>query len=86
MRKERIVLKDHAKAAPLRGEVGNVGAVKIDSAGVRSFEARNHSERSCFAATGWTKQTKKLTAFDFESNIDDRRRPAKTLGDFSQGK
>jgi hypothetical protein len=47
--KESVVLKDHAEAAALRREVGDVLVLKEDRTGVGLFQAGDHPQRRCLA-------------------------------------
>jgi hypothetical protein len=51
MRKERVVLKDHAEAATFRRKACYLAPVEKNRARVGSFEARYHPERRRLAAT-----------------------------------
>jgi len=54
MRKQRVVLKDHAKPAAFSGPVCDVARFKLNAAGIRLFQSGDHSERGCLAAAGRT--------------------------------
>src|ERR1700752_1510165 len=86
MRKERIVLKDHAEAASLRRQTRDFFAFEVDRAGVGFFQTRDHSECGRLAAARWTKQSEKLTALHFERHAGDRSGRAEVAGDVLQRK
>jgi hypothetical protein len=69
VRKKGIVLKDHAKAASLGGQVCNISSFKQNRTGVGLFQTGDHSERGRLAAAGWSKQAKKLAALHLEGDI-----------------
>ena len=60
VREECVILKDHAEAASLGWKIRDVGVLKLDGPGVRFLQTRDHSQSSCFAATGWSKQPEEL--------------------------
>jgi hypothetical protein len=66
VRKESIVLKDHAEATSFRRQIGDVGGIKLDSTFGGCFETCDHAKRCCLAASGWSEQAKKLAAFDVQ--------------------
>src|SRR6185295_298552 len=71
VREERVVLKDHAKAAAFSGQVRDVICFKTDRAGVCLLQTGDHSQRGGFAAARRSEQAEKRTALDIEGHIDD---------------
>src|SRR5688500_14856537 len=69
VRAEGVVLKHHANSPTLCRAVGDVCAIEFDCPRIGLLQTRNHSQRSRFAATGWSKQTKKFTALNFERYV-----------------
>ena len=81
VREERIVLKDHAEAASLGGQVGDIAAVKFNQACIGFLKARNHAERGGLAAAGWAKQAKELTPLNLKRNVGHRLGLIEALGE-----
>ncbi len=66
VRKERVVLEDHADIAQVRGKVGDVLVADHDPALGGSGEARHHVEDRRFPGPGRSEQDQELTGMDIE--------------------
>src|SRR5689334_25230129 len=80
MRKERVVLKDHAEAPALGRQVRYFLAVETDRSRVRFFQTRDHAERCRLTATGWSEQAEELTLGHVERNVSHCARCAEVAG------
>jgi hypothetical protein len=78
MRKERVVLKHHTEATAFGRQIRDVGALKLDRAGVGSLEPRDHAQGRRLAAARWTKQAEELAFSDGERHVGDGARRSKT--------
>src|SRR2546428_12738417 len=83
MREERVVLEDHAEAAPLRRIRGDVAAVDLDGSLVGLEKARDAVERRRLPAPRWAKETDELASGDLEDEPADRRRVREPLGELA---
>ena len=80
MRKKRVALKHHRRAAMTSPEICNVIAADANNSGGRCFMPCNHPQKRGFPATTWPDQATIGTAVDLQIKIIDRFHGAKTLG------
>ena len=76
MRKQRVILKDHADSPFFRRHAlprsANNIAMQTDFTTGNFLKTGNTSQQGCFAATGWAKQTGNLPRFKAQIDaIDD---------------
>ena len=74
VRKQRIVLEDHADTALVRWQVVDGGTVEEDVAVGRRFEACHHHQAGGLAGTGRPQQGDELAALDFKIEALDHQR------------
>src|SRR5262249_56844336 len=72
MWKERVVLKDHAKAAPLRWQVADRGAVEQYLARAQLQQPRQAVERGGLAAATGTQQRHEAPPGDLQGEVFER--------------
>jgi hypothetical protein len=64
-----VVLEDHADAAPLRWQPGDVLAVDLDPAGVGWLEARDDAQQRGLAAAGGAEERGQGPRLDLDGDV-----------------
>ena len=88
MRPQRVALEDHRHLALLGRQRARLRrhqpVADMDLAARRLEEAGDQPQRRGLAAAGWAEQADQLSMIDFQGNIIDHRKRAKSLGQAAQ--
>jgi hypothetical protein len=76
---ERVVLEDESHTATAGGDVGNVTAVKGDSAVIDAGQAGDSAQQGALTATARSEEYEELTVTDVQRYIVDDRDPLVAL-------
>ena len=76
MRKQRILLIDHANVAGVRRDIGQIMAVHIHTTAVGDHKSRDHAQGSRLATPAGAEEGEKLPLADIEGEMVDRYQPS----------
>src|SRR5262245_20750207 len=84
MREDRILLEHHAEVTTPGRHAHDLPTIDLDKAGIRLFEAGDHSEYRRLARTARTEKGEELTAPDLERQVVRGNRRTEPLKDVGQ--
>ena len=71
VRKDGVILENHADVALVRGDIVDDPAVKGDGAALDGVEARDHAQQRRLAAAGGAEQREELALPDVQIQVGD---------------